>query len=150
AFDDEANSQVIRCYLDGPLKRTSSNAYINYFNYPEENSDLSELYAAIKDHITVPLYCLIASPRESTVLKRFLWLYDLIGPRYKNLKSITRKMATPKSSVTTAQNDDIPSLKAKITELERQNAEYKTKLDELRRAKATTMVKVEKEYVNAS
>ncbi|CAF1599175.1 unnamed protein product, partial [Didymodactylos carnosus] len=59
-------------------------------------------------------------------------------------------MATPKLSVTTAKKEDIPSLKAKIAELERQNAEYKTKLDELRRAKATTMVKVEKEYVNAS
>ncbi len=34
--------------------------------------------------------------------------------------------------------------------LERQVTEYKTKLDELRRAKATTVVKLEKEYVNTS
>jgi hypothetical protein len=34
--------------------------------------------------------------------------------------------------------------------LERQITEYKTKLDELRRAKATTVVKLEKEYVNTS
>jgi hypothetical protein len=35
-------------------------------------------------------------------------------------------------------------------QLERQVIEYKTKLDELRRAKATTVVKLEKEYVNTS
>ena len=34
--------------------------------------------------------------------------------------------------------------------LERQVSEYKVKLDELRRAKATTVVKLEKEYVNTS
>ncbi|CAF1637846.1 unnamed protein product [Adineta ricciae] len=45
---------------------------------------------------------------------------------------------------------DPAALKAKVVELERQVADYKTKLDELRRAKATTVVKLEKEYVNTS
>ena len=69
-------------------------------------------------------------------------------------------MATAKAK------DDLPTLKAKVTEviksplflfftfsslqLERQVNEYKSKLDELRRAKATTVVKLEKEYVNTS
>ena len=35
-------------------------------------------------------------------------------------------------------------------QLERQVNEYKAKLDELRRAKATTVVKLEKEYVNTA
>jgi len=46
--------------------------------------------------------------------------------------------------------DDLPTLKNKVAELERQVADYKIKLDELRRAKATTVVKLEKEYVNTS
>jgi hypothetical protein len=37
-----------------------------------------------------------------------------------------------------------------FVKLERQVADYKIKLDELRRAKATTVVKLEKEYVNTS
>ncbi|CAF1097723.1 unnamed protein product [Didymodactylos carnosus] len=59
-------------------------------------------------------------------------------------------MTSPKMPVGSSKNDDALTLKTKITELERQNSDYKTKLDELRRAKATTMVKVEKEYVNTS
>ncbi|CAF1190433.1 unnamed protein product [Adineta steineri] len=47
--------------------------------------------------------------------------------------------------------DDIPGLKNKMAELERQVNDYKIKFDELRRAKAaTTVVKTEKEYVNAT
>ncbi|CAF3687678.1 unnamed protein product [Rotaria sp. Silwood1] len=46
--------------------------------------------------------------------------------------------------------EDVPTLKNKVAELERQVADYKIKLDELRRAKATTVVKLEKEYVNTS
>ncbi|CAF0958215.1 unnamed protein product, partial [Didymodactylos carnosus] len=38
----------------------------------------------------------------------------------------------------------------KNPDLERPVADYKTKLDELRRAKATTVVKLEKEYVNTN
>ncbi|UJR24050.1 hypothetical protein I4U23_027018 [Adineta vaga] len=51
----------------------------------------------------------------------------------------------------TARSKDDPSvLKARVVELERQVIDYKVKLDELRRAKATTVVKLEKEYVNTS
>lgn len=65
--------------------------------------------------------------------------------------------------------EDLPALKIKVAEvrrrttrrtnqlfffsvsqLERQVNEYKAKLDELRRAKATTVVKLEKEYVNTA
>ncbi|CAF1053175.1 unnamed protein product [Adineta ricciae] len=46
--------------------------------------------------------------------------------------------------------EDIPGLKNRIAELERQSNEFRTKVEELRRAKAaTTVVKTEKEYVNA-
>ncbi|CAF1323016.1 unnamed protein product [Rotaria sordida] len=44
--------------------------------------------------------------------------------------------------------DDIPTLKNKVTELEHQINDYKIKLDELRRSNTTTVVKLEKEYVN--
>ncbi|CAF3873531.1 unnamed protein product [Rotaria sp. Silwood1] len=54
------------------------------------------------------------------------------------------------SSQTGKTKDDVPSLKNKVTELERQINDYKIKLDELRRAKATTVVKLEKEYVNTT
>jgi len=57
---------------------------------------------------------------------------------------------TTNSQQTGRNKDDIPTLKNKVAELERQVTEYKTKLDELRRAKATTVVKLEKEYVNTS
>ncbi|UJR24724.1 hypothetical protein I4U23_006096 [Adineta vaga] len=47
--------------------------------------------------------------------------------------------------------EDIPGLKNRIAELERQSNEFKIKVEELRRAKAaTTVVKTEKEYVNAT
>lgn len=79
--------------------------------------------------------------------------------------------STSSSNQTGRNKDDLPALKTKVVEvkrfscfffiqifnffiflikLERQVAEYKTKLDELRRAKATTVVKLEKEYVNTS
>ncbi|CAF1432670.1 unnamed protein product [Rotaria magnacalcarata] len=54
------------------------------------------------------------------------------------------------SNTTGRSKDDLPTLKNKVAELERQVADYKMKLDELRRAKATTVVKLEKEYVNTS
>ena len=79
-------------------------------------------------------------------------------------------MATSKGqsvSTNARTKDDIPSLKNRVIEvgtllatrfdfphscmkLERQVNEYRMKLDELRRAKATTVVKLEKEYVNTS
>ncbi|CAF2842944.1 unnamed protein product [Rotaria sp. Silwood2] len=55
------------------------------------------------------------------------------------------------SNTTTGRTkEDLPTLKNKVAELERQVADYKVKLDELRRAKATTVVKLEKEYVNTN
>ncbi|CAF1008003.1 unnamed protein product [Rotaria sordida] len=55
------------------------------------------------------------------------------------------------SNIPTGRNkEDLPALKNKVAELERQVADYKIKLDELRRAKATTVVKLEKEYVNTT
>jgi hypothetical protein len=57
---------------------------------------------------------------------------------------------TSNSNQTGRTKDDIPTLKNKVAELERQVTEYKNKLDELRRAKATTVVKLEKEYVSTS
>ncbi|CAF1272087.1 unnamed protein product [Adineta steineri] len=61
---------------------------------------------------------------------------------------VTSSISTSNQSTRT--KDDPTVLKTKVAELERQVAEYKTKLDELRRAKATTVVKLEKEYVNTS
>lgn len=85
-------------------------------------------------------------------------------------KSPSLSNPTSNSSQTGRTREDVPTLKIKVAEvkksrissshlflenlffiqLERQVNEYKTKLDELRRAKATTVVKLEKEYVNAT
>jgi hypothetical protein len=82
-------------------------------------------------------------------------------------KSPGTSSTTSNSNQTGRQKDDVPTLKIKVAEvkqnsldfyfslfsfvkLERQVNDYKIKLDELRRAKATTVVKLEKEYVNTS
>ncbi|CAF3965535.1 unnamed protein product [Rotaria magnacalcarata] len=65
-------------------------------------------------------------------------------------KSQTVSNPSTNSIQTGKTKDNIPALKNKITELERQINDYKIKLDELRRAKATTVVKLEKEYVNTT
>ncbi len=83
-------------------------------------------------------------------------------------KSSGATSITSNSNQTGRNKDDLPTLKNKVAEvlksvfflfsflifflikLERQVTEYKTKLDELRRAKATTVVKLEKEYVNTA
>ena len=81
----------------------------------------------------------------------------------------TTTTTTSHSNQTGRNKDDLPTLKNKVADviesarisflismslfflqLERQVADYKSKLDELRRAKATTVVKLEKEYVNTS
>ncbi len=84
-------------------------------------------------------------------------------------KSSGATSITSNSNQTGRNKDDLPALKNKVAEvwksvfflifisyffflikLERQVTEYKNKLDELRRAKATTVVKLEKEYVNTA
>ena len=77
-------------------------------------------------------------------------------------------VTTSNTNQTGRNKEDLPTLKIKVAEvkikslfffsflyfffikLERQVTDYKIKLDELRRAKATTVVKLEKEYVNTA
>ncbi|CAM2715218.1 unnamed protein product [Rotaria socialis] len=65
-------------------------------------------------------------------------------------KSQTVSNPSTNSIQTGKTKDNVPTLKNKVTELERQINDYKVKLDELRRAKATTVIKLEKEYVNTT
>ncbi|CAF4005046.1 unnamed protein product, partial [Rotaria magnacalcarata] len=59
-------------------------------------------------------------------------------------KSQTVSNSSTNSIQTGKAKDNVPTLKNKVAELERQINDYKIKLDELRRAKATTVVKLEK------
>ncbi|ELT97927.1 hypothetical protein CAPTEDRAFT_198447 [Capitella teleta] len=57
-------------------------------------------------------------------------------------------MANARKSSVRGQKDDVPLLKMKISELEEQVADYKKRIEDLRKAKNTTLIKREREIID--